>query len=92
MSKQQLNIDSLRIRLKGVAPDMARTAMKDLGHELIAQLASSRQLSQRVGRIGIPEIDIGTVQLSGQTQPDRLQRTIARNIAASIDSKMKQTE
>jgi hypothetical protein len=89
VSKQNINIDRLQIRLKGVSPHLARAAVSGLGHDLLGQLASSGQFPDGGGNVTTGEINIETVRLSGETGPAELRRVIAQNVAASINSKMK---
>jgi hypothetical protein len=89
MSKQNISIERLQIRLKGVSAHVARTAVSELGHELLGQLASSGQPQDAGRNVRAGEIEIGTVRLSGETGPAELRRVITQNVAASINSKMK---
>ena len=40
MSKRNIHIENLQIRLRGIAPETARTAVGGLGHELLGQLTT----------------------------------------------------
>ena len=85
MSKRDIEIDRLEIRLKGVAPESARAAVGDLGRELLGRLA--RQQGQGRERTGsIDHVDSGTVQLAAGAASGELRRAIAGRIAASINS------
>jgi hypothetical protein len=85
MSKQRIEIDHLQIRLKGVTPESARSAVSDLGRELLGQLG--RKQVQGHGRTdNIEHMDAGAVRLMSGATAFELRRAIAGRIAASIDS------
>ena len=85
MSKRSISIDRLDIRLKGVSPQSARTAVGDLGRELLSQLATARHPPGRRQTGNIVHVDSGTIQLASGTAPSELRRTIAARIAAAIN-------
>lgn len=93
MSKQNVKIERLEIRLKGVSAERARAAVADLGSELMKQLGNE----QKFGRggdarsISIARVDAGTTGAAGagEMSPAELRRVIARRIAASIGDKFK---
>jgi hypothetical protein len=85
VSKRNIEIDRLEIRLKGVTPESARAALGDLGNELLGQLA--RQQGRGRERNGsIDHVDSGTVRLTSGATPSELRKTIASRIAVSINS------
>ena len=47
MSKRNVHIENLQIRLQGVAPEVARTAVGGLGHELLGQLSTRDERTSR---------------------------------------------
>jgi hypothetical protein len=89
VSKQNINIERLQIRLKGVSPQTARAAANELGSELLGRLSSPGVLG---GNHAAKEIDAGTIRLSGPTGPAELRRTIAQSVVASINSRLKRRE
>lgn len=89
MTKRNIHIDQLQIRLRGVSPVVARSAASELGQELLDQLARSAQRDGRSRTGQTDEIDIGTVTLSGAAEPPVLRKVIAQHVAASIFPKSK---
>ena len=89
MSRRRIDVDRLEIRLKGVSPESARTAVGDLGRELLSQLAAPRQDrgDQRTG--SVDRVDSGTVRLASGATSSELRSTIAGRIAAAIRSTSK---
>jgi len=92
VSKQNVNIDRLQIRLKGVSPQVARAAADELGSELLGQLSSASGISTKVSHVRSKELDAGTVRLSGAPNALELRRRIAQSVVASINSKLKPRE
>jgi hypothetical protein len=71
VSKRDIHIERLQIRMRGIDARRARAAVSDLGHELLNQLSA---LDGVRGNVRISKIDAGTAQV-GQ---------IAKKIAGSI--------
>lgn len=96
MSKQNIKIERLEIRLKGVSAERARAAVADLGSDLMKQLAAERALGRGGGggdgrSISIARIDSGTTgaERAGDMSAAELRRLIVRRIAASIGDRFK---
>lgn len=93
MTKRSIHIDQLQIRLQGVAPHVARSAVSELGQELLNEIAQSAQNNiapaGRSRRGQIDKIDVGAVTLSGVAEPAALRQVIAQRVAASIFPKSK---
>lgn len=97
MSKQNIKIEHLEIRLKGVSVERARAATANLGADLIEQLAGQtlgrngkgggRSIS--IARIDSGAMNVGGASSAGEMSPDELRRLIVRRIAASIGDKFK---
>ena len=92
MSKQNINIERLQIRLKGVSPQVARAAADELGSELLGRLSAPGVLHSPAIHVRSKELDAGTVRLSGATNALELRRRIAQSVVASINSKLKPRE
>jgi hypothetical protein len=91
VSKQNIKIERLEIRLKGVSAERARAAVANLGYELMHELAAARTFGRNGGAgrsIRIARIDSGTTG-AGEMSPAELRRLIVRRIAASIGDKFK---
>jgi hypothetical protein len=88
MSKQIIKIERLQIRLRGISPAVARSAVSGLGETLLDQLGPAANLSGEKRVIKIANIDPGAVQLAAGTRPSELRSAIAGSIAASIKSKL----
>ena len=96
MSKQNVKIERLEVRLKGVSAERARAATANLGSELMEQLAGQtlgRSNSEGGGggrSIKIARIDSGAeASGAGEMSPAELRSLIVRRIAASIGDKFK---
>jgi hypothetical protein len=92
VSKQNINIERLQIRLKGVSPQVARAAADELGSELLGRLSAPGVLHTQASQVRSKELDAGTVRLSGATNAVDLRRRIAQSVVASINSKLKPRE
>ena len=90
MSKQNIKIERLEIRLKGVSVERARTAVANLGSELMHELAAAQAFGRNAAArsISIARIDSGTTA-AREMSPAELRRLIVRRIAASIGDKFK---
>ncbi|HJR08383.1 MAG TPA: hypothetical protein VJ842_14070 [Pyrinomonadaceae bacterium] len=94
MSKQNIKIERLEIRLKGVSAERARAATAGLGSELMHELAAAQAFGRKGGAgrsISIARIDTGMTNASGagEMTPAELRRLIVRRIAASIGDRFK---
>jgi len=94
VSKQNIKIERLEIRLKGVSVERARAATANLGSDLMEQLAAQTLGGVRDGgggrSIKIARIDSGASATgAGEMSPAELRSLIVRRIAASIGDKFK---
>ena len=85
MSKRNITIRRLAIRLKGTSPESARAAVGGLGGELQGRLTTGSLGSRRQPAASIARVDAGAVQLASDATPSQLRTTIADRIAASIE-------
>jgi hypothetical protein len=88
VSKSNIKIDRLDIRLRGVSQQSARTVADGLARELATQVAS-RAKSSRGERSGdAVDIDAGTSSVQSSAGPSELRALIAGRIADAIASKL----
>lgn len=88
MSRTNIKIDRLRIRLKGISPETAQAAVAGLGQELLERLATLPP-TKRARRLS--EIDAGTLPAANTDRSADLRQTIAGKIAAAIAAKSGQS-
>jgi hypothetical protein len=89
MSKQNINIERLEIRLRGVSADQARVAVSGLGQALLTELSTARTAAGQKRASKIDKLDPGTVQVASGTRPNDLRSVIAGRIAGAIKTKLK---
>ena len=82
MTKRNIHIERLQIRLRGISAEKARVITSDLGHELLNQLTRSGAANQ--GNRRIAEINAGTTQVNSIARPADLRAQIAKQVAGSI--------
>jgi len=82
MTKRNIHIERLQIRMRGISAENARAVAGDLGHELLNQLTTSGAVANRNRRIA--EIDAGTTQVNSATRPADLRSQIAKQVVGSI--------
>jgi hypothetical protein len=85
---KDIKIDRVEIRLKGISPQMARSSISGLGHELLEKLAEEHTLFKQRRSVNINKIDSGTFQTSGHTGSSDLREMIVNRIVESITSKV----
>lgn len=78
-------VGRLEIRVKGVPPEVARSAVAGLGSEVLSRLSerpapSKERVTRRVGRI-----DLGTLEAARDAGSADLRREIAARVAGSIE-------
>jgi hypothetical protein len=83
VSKQNINIERLEIRLRGVLPELVRSAVRGFGKELLEQLTPTGS----AGTNRIDRVDSGTLQIARGTRQAELSSRMAKHVAASIRSK-----
>lgn len=87
MSRNNVHIDRLEIRMKGISPEAARASASGLGGEVLESLGSIANGSKRGARIG--KIDAGNLKVDGTTGSAELRQRIAQQVANSVRSRMK---
>lgn len=83
---KSVKVDRLEIRLKGVPPEVARSAAAGLGNEVLGQLSGRAGPSRKETAKSIGRIDLGTLETARGTGPSGLRRAIAAEIVESITS------
>ena len=81
MSKRDIHIERLQIRMRGIDARRARAAVSDLGHELLSQLGAFDGMK---GNVRITKVDAGTAQVGSETGAGELRQRIAKQIAGSL--------
>ena len=78
-----IEIDRLEIRVRGVSPEVARSAVAGLGDEVLDLLAqrSGEGAARKVGRI-----ELGRLETARGVGPSELRRAIAARVVGSITS------
>ena len=71
MSKRNIHIENLQIRLRGIAPETARTAVGDLGHEILDQLTTRGEV---INKNRTPAVELR----------QRIAKQITRSIKAKV--------
>jgi hypothetical protein len=83
MSKQTIHIDNLRIRLPRGAAASARSIARGLGGEILRSLAEAAH--GQTGAERIEKISVGgKIQAASGAAPEKLQKEIARRVAAEL--------
>jgi hypothetical protein len=82
VTKRNIHIERLQIRMRGISAETARAIAGDLGHELLDQLTTSGAVADSNRRIAA--IDAGTTQVNSATRPVDLRHQIAKQVAGSI--------
>lgn len=86
-----VKIDRLEIRLKGISPQTARSAVTGLDSELLTQLARRQKLLNEYHTMYIDTIDSGTFRSARNSTSSELRRTIACKIVESITAKTQES-
>ena len=83
---KSIKVDRLEIRLKGISPEVARSAAAGLGNEVLGQLSKRSGPSQKGSAKSTGRIDLGTLETARGAGSSGLRRAIAAEIARSIAS------
>ena len=88
MSRNEIKIDRLEIRLKGAGPNAARELGATIGEQVLQEIASRANVSQNGRSIRIAQIDAGTLQLDADSRSSRSRSAIAGQIGAKVSSRI----
>ena len=83
---KSVKVDRLEIRLKGISPEVARSAATGLGNEVLGQLSERPRPLPKGPAKTIGRIDLGTLETVRGTGSSGLRRAIAAEIVKSITS------
>ena len=83
---KSVKVDRLEIRLKGISPEVARSAAAGLGNEVLGQLSERSGPSRKKPTKTISRIDLGTLETVRGTGSSDLRRAIAAKVVESITS------
>lgn len=83
---KSVKVDRLEIRLKGISPEVARSAATGLGNEALGQLSKRSGPSRKESAKTIGRIDLGTLETVRGTDSSDLRRAIAARVVESITS------
>jgi hypothetical protein len=83
---ESVKIDRLEVRLKGISPEVARSAAASLGTEVLGQLSKRSGPLRNEPATTISRIDLGTLETERDTGSSDLRRTIAARVVKSITS------
>lgn len=86
--RRNIRIERLEVRLRGVAPEPARAAVRGLGRELAERLGEPQNSRGGAKAVRIVGIDAGTSRLPDRTGASELRSVIAHRVAASIAAKL----
>ena len=86
MTKHNIHIERLQIRMRGISPETARAITGDLGQEILNQLTYG---PRNHGTRRIADVDAGTAQVNSATKPADLRTQLAKQVAGSIKSAKK---
>lgn len=79
-----VKVGRLEIRLKGVSPDVARSAVAGLGHEVLNRLSERSGPRREQGARTVDRIDLGRLETVRGASPSDLRREIAARVVGSI--------
>jgi len=88
MSSLDVRIERLVLRLRGIAPEAARSAADDLGREILQQLAQDDRVTGGRGSAEIGALDLGPVSAPATGIPTHLRATVAGVIVDAIAARL----
>jgi hypothetical protein len=82
MSKHNVHIGNVKIRLPRSAAGSARQIAGGIGHEILRSVAEATR--GRQGTMRVEEVSAGKIAAAGGASPESLQRRIAGRVAAEL--------
>jgi hypothetical protein len=89
VSKQNIHIERVEIRLRGVSAEAARASTAGLGHALLAELVGRTRAAPQTGGDADEGVGPATSRREEQGGAPELQLSIARKVAASVRERLK---
>lgn len=90
MNKNDIRIDRLEIRMRGVS-QVSPDSIAGIGIELLEQLAKKQEILRGKRSDRIEKIDSGTMKVEKDASPSDLQRAVATRIADAVELRSKVT-
>ncbi|HBL11958.1 MAG TPA: hypothetical protein DD379_11215 [Cyanobacteria bacterium UBA11162] len=87
MDKNEISINRLNLRSRGIPPQIARSAIEGLGQDVMHNLAQ-QGLVQPGQKIQLGDINLGRLRLSRVGDAQELRREIARVITSAITARI----
>ena len=88
MSRNEIKVDRLEIRLKGGDPNAGRELGTSIGEEVLQQIANQAGVARGKRSIRIAQIDAGALRLESDPNAPGARRAIAKQIAARVSSRI----
>lgn len=79
-----VKVDRLEIRVKGVSPEVARSAAAGLGNEVLSRLSERSGPSREETPKNVGRIDLGTLETVRGASSSDLRRAMAARVVGSI--------
>ncbi len=80
----RVEVNRLDLRLTGMSPQVARSAVSGLGAHVLEQVAGGASVRRVRGRRRVPDIECGTIRAARGTTPSGLRAIIARAVSEAV--------
>ena len=87
MDKNEISINRLNLRSRGIPPQIARSAIEGLGQEVMNNLAQ-QGLVQPGQKIQLGDLNLGRLRLQRRGNANELRTEIARVITSAITARI----
>lgn len=88
MSRNEIKLDHLEIRLRGGDTNSARELGVSIGEEILQQIAQQTNGARKRRSIRIAQVDAGSLRLGNDTRVPVSRAAIAGQIAARVSAKI----
>jgi hypothetical protein len=92
MNYTQIKIDRISIQSQGIAPPIARAAVRGLGQEFLGGLAQQRDALKPGQNIQIDHLNLETIRVANSWDARQLRSAIATAVLRAIDSNLKPSD